>query len=522
MFKPFQIFAKAIGYDAVNKRGEGRAAVGVERGNEDAILPSRKRAQLVATQRDAFRNTTFSPATALQLQINVVGTEGGRVSFTTADEKFNAEAGRAFRKWAKRCNFTDGSSFNEMLQLLLIQLTHNGGDFIAVFDNGCLTGGRGSGKVRIFESDEIKNVTDAEFMTIFGKDTRKTQQNGIVYDEFGRIIGAFVSSKGRNDEEFKTGEYLHLQLETPGDFTDSHWILVANRWRVNQGRGVSTATHVTNLLQDLADTQGSEVQAAKLNAGLGIVVTDEMQQAEQPDISHGWDEGGDVGEVSSDTAQELAQIDEDAAENAALKKASSQLRAGQSAILKLANGKKVDSFKTERPNLDTVRFITDQRIEAGTVFGLPSCFTTLKPEGTYTSARASMVMAERAFQRLRKMLERSFMDWLATRFCAWAGFALPEDFDNCIRWRWPEMLEVDEGAYQTALQKEYTNAVRNLDPLTEDYFIAERARQTEKFHAAGLVAPWEITQAGAQVAAPTDGDTPEEQTPEKEGEQNDG
>lgn len=521
MFKPFQIFAKAIGYDAVNKRGEGRAAVGVERGNEDAILPSRKRAQLVATQRDAFRNTTFSPATALQLQINVVGTEGGRVSFTTADEKFNAEAGRAFRKWAKRCNFTDGTPLNEILQLLLVQLTHNGGDFIAVFDDGCLTGGRGSGKVRIFESDEIKNVTEAEFAAIFGKDTRKTQQNGIVYDEFGRIIGAFVSSKGRNDDEFKTGEYLHLQLETPGDFTDSRWILVANRWRVNQGRGVSTATHVTNLLQDLADTQGSEVQAAKLNAGLGIVVTDEMQQAEQPDISHGWDEGGDVGEVSPDTASELAQIDEDASENAALKKASSQLRAGQSAILKLANGKKVDSFKTERPNLDTVRFITDQRIEAGTVFGLPSCFTTLKPEGTYTSARASMVMAERAFQRLRKMLERSFMDWLAMRFCVWAGFALPEDFDSCIRWRWPEMMEVDEGAYQTALQKEYVNAVRNLDPLTEDYFIAERARQTEKFHAAGLVAPWEITQAGAQVAAPTDGDTPEEQTPAKEGEQND-
>ena len=519
MRNPFQIFAKAIGYDAVNKRGEGRAAVGVERDNEDAILPSRKRMQLVATQRDAFRNTTFTPATALQLQINVVGTDGGRVSFTTADEGFNSAAGSAFRKWAKRCNFTDGTPLNEMLQILLVQLTHNGGDFIAVFDDGCLTGGRGSGKVRIFESDEIKNVTDAEFASIFGKDTRKTQQNGIVYDEFGRIIGAFVSSHGRNDEEFKAGDYLHLKLDTPGDFADSCWILVANRWRVNQGRGVSTATHVTNLLQDLADTQGSEVQAAKLNAGLGIVVTDEMQQAEQPDISHGWDDGDDVGEVSTDTANELAEID--AAENAALKKASSQLRAGQSAILKLANGKKVDSFKTERPNLDTVRFITDQRIEAGTVFGLPSCFTTLKPEGTYTSARAAMVMAERAFQRLRKMLERSFLDWIATRFCVWAGFALPEDFDSCIRWRWPEMLEVDEGAYQTALQKEYVNAVRNLDPLTEDYFIAERARQTEKFHAAGLVAPWEITQAGAQVAAPTDGETPEEQTPAKEGEQND-
>ncbi len=500
MFKPFSIFAKAIGYDAVNKRGEGRTPVGVERGNEDAILPSRKRAQLVATQRDAFRNTTFSPATALQLQINVVGTEGGRVSFTTAEESFNSAAGRAFRKWARRCNFTDGTPLNEMLQLLLIQLTHNGGDFIAVFDDGILTGGRGSGKVRIFESDEIKNVEESEFVRVFGKETSYVQQNGIVYDGFGRICGAFVSTAGRQDDSFKEGQYIHLKLDTPGDFENSNWILVANRWRVNQGRGVSTATHVTNLLQDLADTQGSEVQAAKLNAGLGIVVTDDTPVAVEDEGEGDWTVGDGGETVSSDTAAEMAEIE--AAENSALKRAGSAMLSGQSAIVKLSGGKKLDSFKTERPNLDTVKFITDQRIEAGTVFGLPSCFTTLNPAGTYTSARASMVMAERAFLRLRKILERNFLDWLATRFCLWAGFALPEDFESCIRWRWPEMLEVDEGAYQTALAKEYTNAVRNLDPLTEDYFIAERQRQTDKFHAAGLVAPWEISQAGAQLEAP--------------------
>lgn len=500
MRNPFSIFAKAIGYDAVNKRGDGRTAVGVERGNEDAILPSRKRAQLVATQRDAFRNTTFSPATALQLQINVVGTEGGRVSFTTAEEAFNKSAGRAFRKWARRCNFTDGTPLNEMLQLLLIQLTHNGGDFIAVFDDGILTGGRGSGKVRIFESDEIKNVEEAEFVRVFGKDTSYVQQNGIVYDGFGRICGAFVSTAGRQDDTFTEGKYIHLKLATPGDFENSNWILVANRWRVNQGRGVSTATHVTNLLQDLADTQGSEVQAAKLNAGLGIVVTDDTPVAVEGEGEGDWTVGDGGEAVSSDTAAEMAEIE--AAENSALKRAGSAMLSGQSAIVKLSGGKKLDSFKTERPNLDTVKFITDQRIEAGTVFGLPSCFTTLNPAGTYTSARASMVMAERAFLRLRKILERDFLDWLATRFCIWDGFALPEDFESCIRWRWPEMLEVDEGAYQTALAKEYTNAVRNLDPLTEDYFIAERQRQTDKFHAAGLVAPWEISQAGAQLEAP--------------------
>lgn len=493
-----KILAKLTGYDAVEKRGDGRSAVSVERVNEDAILPSPKRLKLIATQRDAYRNHTFSPATALQLQINVIGTEGGRVSFTTPDDRFNDEAGRAFRKWARHFNFTDGSSLNEVLQLLLVQLTHNGGDFIALFDDGCITGGRGSGRVRFFESDEIKNVEDGVFASLYGKGF--SQSNGLVYDKFGRIVGAFVSSSGRGRDEFKAGEFIHLRLDTPSDFSDSNWIFVANRWRVNQGRGVSTATHVTNLLQDVADTQGSEVKAAKLNAGLGLVVTEsEANLANAADGGAGeWDT--DVGDVSAETQAELDAIE--ASENAALQRASANIRAGESAILKLSGGKKVEGFKTERPNLNTVQFIKDQRIEAGTVFGLPSCFTTLTPEGSYTSARASMVIAERAFQKLRKKLERDILDWLAIRYITWAGFDVPEDIENCIRWRWPEMMEVDEGAFQTALQKEYLNAKKNLDPLVEDFFIAERARQTKKFHDAGLTAPWEVSTAGAQLNPP--------------------
>ena len=258
MNNPLRILAKMIGYDAVSRRDDGRVPVGIERDNEDAILTNRKRVQLIATQRDVFRNTTFAPATALQLQINVIGTDGGRVSFTTSDERFNGEAGSAFRKWARRCNFTDGTPLNELLQLILVQLTHNGGDFIAVFDDGILTGGAGTGKVRVFESDEIKNVDAAEFVRLYpakGADGEllHVQRNGIVYDTFGRIVGAFVSTSGRKSAVFAKGQFIHLRLATPGDFSDSNWIFTANRWRVNQGRGISTLTHVTNLLQDLAD-----------------------------------------------------------------------------------------------------------------------------------------------------------------------------------------------------------------------------------------------------------------------------
>lgn len=487
---------KANGYDAVNKRGQGRVGASPERTNEDGLLPSHKRTLLIATQREIFRNTSFTPATALQLQINVVGTVGGKLTLSTEDADFNMEAMRTFRKWARHCNFTDGVCLNEILQLLLIQLTHNGGDFLAVFDDGCLTGGRGTGKLRIFETDEIKNVEDAEFVRIYGKDSRFSQSNGIVYDEFGRVCGAFVSTHGRNDDVFKAGDFLHLKLDTPADFSESNWILVANRWRVNQGRGVSTAVHVTNLLQDLADTQGSEVQAAKLNAGLGLVVTEtEAESAAALGGSRDWLEA-DGG--ASDGSADDPEADE-AAENAALRQSATKLMAGQSAIVKLAAGKRMDSFKTERPNLNTVEFIRNQRIEAGTVFGLGPSYSTLEPAGSYTAFRGEMSMVERAFAVLRKKLERDFLDWCALRVIKWAGLNAPEDVEDCLRWRWPDMIEVDEGAAQTALQKRYQNAVENLDPLVADGFIKERAAQTEKFHAAGLVAPWEVSTAGAVV-----------------------
>lgn len=491
------VSAKIAGYDAVEKRTKGRAAVNIETKGENEILNAAKRIKLIATQRDEFRNTTFSPATALQLQVNVVGNEGGKLTFVTDDADWNERTGRAFRKWSRHCGFTDGMSLNEMLQLNLIQLTHNGGDFIAVFDDGCLTGGRGTGKIRVFESDEIKPVDDGEFKRVYGLDTKNYQQNGLVYDQYGRLVGAFVSSYARGQATFAAGEYIHLRLNTPAEFDDANWILVANRWRVNQGRGVSTSTHVTNLLQDCADTQGSEVQAAKVNSSFGVVIS---QKDEAADIQSSRGFGDDTDGLTADEKAELAAIETEA-ENKALRTAADKLVAGQSAIVKLAAGKTMESFKTDRPNLNTVEFLRMMRNEAGTVFGLGPTYTTLTPTGSYTAFRGELTMAEKSFARLRKMLERGFLDWVAIRFVIWNG-DIVDDFDCRLAWQWPKMQEVDEGSYQTALEKKFTlGGVTCQGEYGPDWqkIVLQQAAERKFFAENGLVYPADRTGNGSIV-----------------------
>lgn len=435
---------KQSGYDAANnRRRQGRDVTPPERTNEDGLLPHAKRVQLISSQRDSYRNTTFSPATAQQLQVNVVGNEGGHLTFTTGDAEFNRIAGAAFAKWARHCEFSNGISLNELLQLLLVQLTHTGGDFIAVFDDGCICG---SGKVRVFEADEIRPLNGDDFQKM-KSDIHHSQSNGIVYDRFGRISGAFVSSMARGADEFKAGECLHLRLDTPGDFSSSNWIFVGQRWRVNQGRGVATSTHVTNCLADLADTRASEVQAGKLNSSIGLIVTDKSPLAAET-------QRGFTDEETNDP-EVAAEIDRAASQAAAAGAAA--LKQGASALIRAAPNTTIESFDTKRPSNSTVEFIRNLEGACATVFGIGLTYVTLNPDTSYTAFRGAMLLARLSFEKLQKKLERDFLDWLATRFVEFSGIAAPEGYDACLFWQWPTMREVDETAYQTAIEKKFTN-----------------------------------------------------------------
>lgn len=518
-----RVFAKSPGFAVVRDRNRGRDAVTIERKTDDELRKGRKNLEIIATQREDYRNTTFSPATALQLQINVVGTVGGRVTVLGNDGKIDHDATRAFRKWAKHAELTRGMALNDLLRILLTQLTHVGGDFIAVFDDGILTGAAApSYRIRIFEPDQIKNIDEREFEKRFPEKAadgkpKYVQVNGFVKDFNGCIVSAFVGNSLAKDE-FGEGEFIELpRLVVPGDFSSSNWVHVACLDRLNQTRGLSPLHHVQNQLTDLAAIQASEVSAAKLNAGLGIILTED--EGEQTEAQRTFEEAMEaaVGD-GADDPEELARIT--AAENEALKTASRRMREGESAVVRLGSNKKLEAFNNTRPNLNVVEFYDRMTDTAAAVLGLTQQYARLKPQGSYSSARAEMCMVAPVFTMWQKTLERQFLDWLAVRVLVSLGFN-GDGLEDRLVWTWPTMQAVDEGTNQTALQKKYLNCEANLIDIKgadREAFLDQRALETQMFHDRGLVAPWEITTAGAQITQPESETTEPEPAKENENE----
>lgn len=452
-----KVTAKAPGYNSSRKSVQQRDVATIESQSESRIVTERRRLLMIADQRDSMRNTIFSPATAQQVQINTVGTVGGKLTLTTDNDRYNEEGGAVFRRWSRHAGFTDGMHFNEMLALMVTQLTHTGGDFIAMFDDGALTTAPGSGRLMIFESDQIKPVKDDIFAAIYGKGGGYYQDNGLVKDKFARIVGAFVGAR-REDEDIRgnivydRGEFLHLKLNTPAFYGDSPWIFVAQTWRPNQGRGIATAQYVTDAIQNMADIIASEIIAGKLNSSIGLI---ERNRNDAP-----VDDGR--GEVLSDEDAGDLTDEEVAAYNSALKNSVNALQSGGAAIFTEAPGRSLEAFKSERPAQNAVDFVKKIEGMATTPFGFGRLFATLDPESSYIAARGAMVLARKSFERMQKKMERTVLDWIVPRVFRYYGVKIPADLDECLYWSWPDMVEIDESAFQTALEKKYGNFESSL------------------------------------------------------------
>ena len=533
---------KLPGWSAIRDANKGRTTVQAERGNEDSLHSNYAQVKLIATQREVFRNGVMSPASALQLQLNTVGTVGGRLTVTTDDEEFNKTAGRVWRRWARHAEFIKGKPLTEVLQACLCCLSHNGGDFIAVMDDGILTGGHGSGKVRIFESDEIGNVPQAYLEKQFGENY--TQSRGVVLDQFGRVAGAFVSASQRGKDEFDPDKTITLRLSTPADFTDSNWFYVSNDWRVGdaQIRGVATVTHIANALDDIASIKASELGAAKLNASIGIVVSDKDSQAENADLERGLPpinpcpcDDAENGEGNGSGTADGNAEPPPPPPAATIK----GLREQQAAIIDVSPGKQVSSFATDRPNTNVSQYVRDELNDAVTVFGLSPAYRTLAPDASYSAARAAIQLSSRAFQNLQKKLERNLLDALCIRVLKWHGLTLPDNVDECLMWSWPSVIEIDQEKKEKSVAAAFSNCRTSLkkelgadweaqlEQIRWEAAVAQFGREHAKEHLAEIVIPHPALRTGNGTIAeqrdvpPTEGEEPENTPVEtQEGEAN--
>lgn len=479
-------------YEAVSEPfASGRRRSFVEQGGEDSQLGAYDRHCLTNLARSMMRNSPTRVTQDQQIRVNVVGTVGGKLyaSFPEGYAKAANEVVHYFnRVWAPHAEFSFGKSLNWILKTVLTA-EDDGGNVILVFDDGILTGGDGTGRIRGFEGDEIANVKKSTFDRMFSAGHRQSQ--GFVYNPMGMFAGAFVSTSARGETEFDDGKFLTLRRD-PFAGSSGNWIALGDMRRFNQGRAVSPLTSALTCLVDLHEICASERQGAKLNAQLVGQILKTASDDTPPPLGAFEDEQG-VGEDSSGktevrsfTTKELSSIG--------------------AHFDQMPDNMKIELLDTKRPNPNMPAYIEFLTGQVGGTRGLARVYATLKAQTSYTAFRGEQVMSWPSFEEAQKDLEREVCDWAARLVIARAvkrgeiEAELPEGWEFMLAWQWPKMREVSmtdaENAFATGLRSGSVTFFERFGPDWENRCIRQRAIEAKKFREAGLVYPGDKDQNG--------------------------
>lgn len=426
-----------------------------ERTGEDGILDVYARGRLLDLTRNAVRNSSTMAAILRTMDLQCVGTKGGKAIFAFDDA--HAETSRAllsrFSDWTRNADFFDGLGFNQLLKILL-KSALVGGDCVLLFDDGLI---EDSGRLVLFESDEIGDTTPEAIAEHYGKGAIQSQ--GKVYSTNGRWIGTVVSRACRGETVFDPDKCFFLRRNPDAGKLDSLWLQPSNVWRPAQGRGVTPASPAIGTILDLEDLCGFELAAAKKNAQTFSWITSDREEEEAPQLPSAFGPGADIGNLTDDEIEALAAEEAQPAEQVV---SLNHARSAGVVTEALPPGYRAEAVDTKHPNdrmQDFVRWLAGR---SSAVFGLSEQFATLMPTGS--DFRAQQLLTAPAFNEAQKWLE-SICDWVLYRFVRreirrgeLLEKDLPSNWLRHVSWSWPSLDELDESAHQNA----FSSKLRNL------------------------------------------------------------
>lgn len=435
---------KLISGTDVWQRGRGMA----EHRDEDEILNSYGRGAMIDLARNAARNSSTFNGILKQFDLNAVGTKGGKAIF----DFDNAESIKdQFAKWTRDADFFDGLSFNTLLKLIL-KTYILGGDMVLMFDDGLI---EDSGKLVVYEPDEIGNTTPEALAARFGSYAR--QSLGRVYNGNGRFIGAIVSRSQRGADVFDPKQSYFLRRDPDASMFDSFWMMPRNVFRVAQGRGITPMAASLATILDLEDLCGFELAAAKKNAQtLAQVLQSNGVSNEEVAMPSPFDSGTDF---SNMTDEEIEAATKETIESNVQTMALDRVNAAGCIYQVMPENYRMELLDTKHPNANMPDFINWLASKSAAPFGLSREFATFMPTGA--DFRANQLYSERAFEEAQKFLE-NICDWCLYRWSLWANKKgiinrQPETFITKVDWSWPKMEELDENSHQDAVQKKLRN-----------------------------------------------------------------
>lgn len=453
-----------FGAELNERGGRQRRMSRIETQGENDILRPTLRLRGINLARDMLRNNPQFRGMARTMRANIVG-DYGKLRFRESGGWYEAAQTWFNSLWARHADFIDGSTWRECLQLAAVAVETEG-DFVAVFDDGILTGGTGTGRLRFFEGDQICNLDDASFGEYSARGW--TQNSGVLYDKFGRVVGVVVTS--RRGLDCVPAADAFVLTRDPDAEDDPNWVLVLRKFRLAQTRGSASAIPALQTIIDSYEMLGYELLTAKQGASRYALVT--MPQNDSGvAVPAGFDDvdggtGGEGGSGNADGADANANADgETGADN------SDDFHADALEEWSGANtdyapfGTQITFDPANRPNSNMPGFLDYTTDVAGSALGMGHAYSRLRADTSYTAFRGDMVMTWMSFRDFQQFLEDSFSDW-AARCAIRHGMetgaipaAAPEGWEGEIAWQYPRMPSVDEQKEQAALQLKLKNGL---------------------------------------------------------------
>ena len=442
-----------------------RPRISAETDGEVGQLTIYERNRLVALARNAARNSDRLEGILHQIEINVVGVDGGKAvfEFPKGYEEAAAKISTAFINWAQEAEYFEDLDLQDILKLAL-RTQMLGGDVVLVFDDDITAAS--TGQVIAFEPDCVGNLVDFK-----SKFPGFKQYQGIVKNANGKTVGVTVSWSQRGlsayDELDANGNRAAWTLIKPEGqrWRDSLFTIFRGVGRFNQIRGSSRLWPGLGTVADLTDLQGFEVQAAKIGAQKIGQILQEVEKNEA-DISAELDPDAEapIGAGDYQAAVEAAQ---EAADEAEQIKLDTEEISGAGVLFDLMPpGLKMELLDTKHPNDKLVEFSNWLHRGVGFSLGLGSIHATGKADNSYSASQAEMVLAQLEFDDEFHKLEKNILDWVLANWSRWAqrrgiipqDSALPLDWRRtCVKWQRPPHRSLDPVKEQTALNSGLKN-----------------------------------------------------------------
>ena len=442
-----------------------RPRISAETEGETGQLTISERNRLVALARNAARNSERLEGILHQIEINVVGVDGGKAvfEFPKTHKEDGDKIARAFANWAQEAEYFDDLDLQDILKLAL-RTQMLGGDLVLVFDDGLTA--ESTGQVIAFESDCIGDLAD-----FADKFPGCTQHQGIIKNANGKTIGVTVSWSQRGasvynatDSEGRLSAWTLIK-ESAQRWKDAPFTIFRGLGRFNQMRGMSRLWPALSTVTDLTDLQGFEVQAAKAGSQkIGQILSDVDKDGDAK-ISAELDPDASVPVSATDEEVESA-VEEAAAEAEQIPLEIEDIQGAGVIYDIMPPGVRMELLDTKHPNDKLVEFSNWLHRGVGFALGLGSIHATGKADNSYSASQAEMILAQLDFDDEFHKLEKYILDWVLSNWSRWAyrqglilgDDKLPADWRRtCVSWQRPPHRSLDPVKEQSALNSGLKN-----------------------------------------------------------------